>query len=125
VSSAQVSALFVSTGLGWVQQRAYQREVNRLLAEERDRDQVLVSGRAIGHLRGAVVLLVIERRSKTIRRAAAMQGASVFARFHESPELVGPALDASSRAPSRAIRRATADALDRYRHLPFPVRSVH
>jgi glucitol operon activator protein len=121
VGAAVIVAL--STGLGWVQQRAYQREVNRLLAEERDQDQVLVSGRAKGRLRGAVVLLVIERASKNIRRAAVMQGASVFARFHESPELLGPVCGASTRAPTKAVRRATADAVDRYRQLRAPARS--
>jgi glucitol operon activator protein len=103
--------------LGWAQQRAYQREVNRLIAEEGQDGQILVSGRAKGKLRGAIVLLIVDRRSRHIHRAVGMAGASVFARFHAVPELAGTVSGACDRAPSKALRRATADAVERYARL--------
>jgi glucitol operon activator protein len=109
--------VLVSTVLGWAQQRAYQREVNRLVVEERQDGRVLVSGRAKGKLRGAIVLLVVDRHSRRIHRAVGMAGSSVFARFHAVPELVGTLPDACGRAPNKAVRRATADALERYSKL--------
>jgi glucitol operon activator protein len=109
--------IIVATGLAWLQQRAYQREVNKLIAEEGQDGHILVSGRAKGKIRGAIVLLVVDRRTRRIHRAVGMAGASVFARFHELPQLTGPLNDASSRAQSKAIRRATEDAIKRFSQL--------
>ncbi|QUH04133.1 transcriptional regulator [Saccharopolyspora erythraea] len=109
--------IVVSTGLAWVQQRAYQQKVNTLVTQERQDGRILVSGRAKGKVRGAIVLLVIDRRSSLVHRAVGMAGASVFARFHELPQLIGPLAGAGGRAPSRAVRRATEDAIERYSQL--------
>jgi glucitol operon activator protein len=103
---------FVAAGLlSYRQHRAYQRVVNQVADEENRSGVLLVSGRAKGKLRGAVVLLVIDRRQEEITRAVAMEGASVFASFRDRPELVGPVKGVADRAPSKAVSRAVTEAL--------------
>jgi glucitol operon activator protein len=116
--------IVVSTAFGWLQQRAYQREVNKLVAAEKGSGLVLVSGRAKGWLRGAIVLLVIDRSARRVHRAVGMVGASVFARFHELPVLVGPLDGAAERATSKAARRAIEDAVARCSQVRMPSSGV-
>ncbi|MFC4000789.1 transcriptional regulator GutM [Prauserella oleivorans] len=105
-------AAFVVAGvLSYRQHLGYQRAVNELAAEENRSGMLLVSGRSKGRLRGAVVLLVIDRRRGTVTRARAMEGASVFARFSERPELAGPVEGAEERAGSKALAKAVHEAL--------------
>ncbi|MQA10621.1 MAG: transcriptional regulator [Pseudonocardiaceae bacterium] len=109
---------FIVAGLfSWLQHLAYQRTVNRVASEENRSGVVLVTGRGKGKLRGAVVLLVIDRRSRAVTRALAMRGASVFARFREQPELLGPVDGLRERAGSRMAGKAVDDALQRYQRL--------
>ena len=106
--------IVISTGLGWLQQRAYQREVNKLIAEDGQSGRILVSGRTKGKIRGAIVLLVVDRPTRRVHRAVGMAGSSVFARFRELPQMTGALDGAASRASSKAVRRATDDAIERY-----------
>ncbi|WP_199430209.1 transcriptional regulator GutM [Qaidamihabitans albus] len=106
-----VAGFVVAGVLSYRQHLAYQRAVNRLATEENRSGVLLVSGRAKGRLRGAVVLLCIDRRRAEVTRAVAMQGASVFAGFRDCPDLVGPVAGAEERAGSRALARAVHDAL--------------
>lgn len=109
---------FLLTGLTSVaQHRYYLRTVNWLADEEHRKGVVLVSGRATGGLRGAVVLLLVRTTDEVVERALVMEGASVLARFRERPRLNGPLRTASSRAGSTATSRAVEDARDRYRRM--------
>ncbi|MFM9591800.1 transcriptional regulator GutM [Streptomyces scabiei] len=99
------------------QHRYYMRTVNKLVAQEHRAGVTLVSGRATGRLRGAVVLLLVRRSDSVVERALVMQGASVLARFRERPQLTGQLSTASSRAGSTAVARAVEDARDRYRRM--------
>lgn len=99
------------------QHRYYMRTVNRLAAEEHRAGVTLVSGRATGRLRGAVVLLLVRRSDEVVERALVMQGASVLARFRERPQLTGELSTAPSRAASAFMTRAVEDARDRYRRM--------
>lgn len=109
---------FTAAGVfSWLQHLAYQRTVNRVAAEENRSGVALVTGRGKGRLRGAVVLLVIDRHTREVTRALAMNGASVFARFHECPALTGPVASLRERAGSKMAGKAVADALDRYKRI--------
>lgn len=99
------------------QHRYYMRTVNRLAAQEHRAGVTLVSGRATGRFRGAVVLLVVRRSDKVVERALVMQGASVLARFRERRQLTGELATAPSRAPSAVTARAVEDARDRFRRM--------
>lgn len=112
-----VGAFVVAGIFSWLQHLAYQRTVNRVAAEENRSGVALVTGRGKGRLRGAVVLLVIDRHTKRVTRALAMRGSSVFARFHERPELTGPLASLRDRAGSRMAGKAVDDALDRYKRM--------
>lgn len=103
---------FVVAGLlSYRQHLGYQRAVNALATEENRSGVLLVSGRSKGWRRGAIVLLVIDRRRGQVLRARAMVGASVFARFRERPELAGPVEAAEGRAESTALGKAVHEAL--------------
>ncbi|MFF9778555.1 transcriptional regulator GutM [Streptomyces sp. NPDC013978] len=108
-----VLSLLASMG----QHRYYMRTVNKLAGQEHRAGVTLVSGRATGRLRGAVVLLLVRRSDSVVERALVMQGASVLARFRERPQLTGKLSTASSRAGSTAMARAVEDARDRYRRM--------
>src|SRR5262249_32868502 len=103
---------FVVAGFfSYRQHMRYARAVNDVATEENRGGALLVTGRAKGKLRGAVVLLVIDRRQESVTRALVMEGASVFARFRERPELTGPLGTLADRASSKAVTKAVADAL--------------
>lgn len=97
--------------LTYRQHQGYARAVNDLATEENRSGVLLVSGRSKGWRRGAVVLLVIDRRRGRVLRARAMEGASVFAKFRERPELAGPVEAAEERAGSTALSKAVHEAL--------------
>jgi glucitol operon activator protein len=107
----------LTTVASMVQHRYYTRTVNRLAAEEHRAGVTLVSGRATGRFRGAVVLLLVRRSDNVVERAVAMQGTSVLARFRERPQLTGELSTATSRAASAVMARAVEDARDRYRRM--------
>lgn len=106
-----LGAFVVAGLLTYRQHLGYQRAVNELADAENRSGVLLVSGRAKGWRRGAVVLLVIDRRRGRVLRACAMEGASVFARFRERPELAGPVEAAEERAGSKAMAKAVHEAL--------------
>ncbi|MCP2252294.1 DNA-binding transcriptional regulator of glucitol operon [Prauserella aidingensis] len=106
-----LGAFVVAGVLSYRQHLAYQSAVNALADDENRSGMLLVSGRAKGRLRGAIVLLVIDRRRGEITRAQAMQGASVFARFTERTELTGPIDGAEERADTAALAKAVREAI--------------
>lgn len=106
-----LGAFVVAGLLSYRQHLGYQRAVNDLATEENRSGVLLVSGRAKGWRRGAIVLLVIDRRRGKVLRARAMEGASVFAQFRERPELAGPVEAAEDRASSPALAKAMHEAL--------------
>jgi glucitol operon activator protein len=106
-----LGAFVVAGLLTYRQHLGYQRAVNDLATQENRSGVLLVSGRAKGWRRGAVVLLVIDRRRGRVLRARAMEGASVFATFRERPELAGPVEAAEERAGSTALAKAVHEAL--------------
>ncbi|MGP3987309.1 transcriptional regulator GutM [Streptomyces sp. 3N207] len=112
-----LGAFVVSMVSSLAQHRYYMRTVNRLTAEEHRAGVTLVSGRATGRFRGAVVLLLVRQSDEVVERALVMQGISILARFRESPQLSGQLRTASSRAASAASARAVEDARDRYRRM--------
>ncbi|PXY27244.1 transcriptional regulator GutM [Prauserella muralis] len=106
-----LSGFVVAGILSYRQHLGYQRAVNELADAENRSGVLLVSGRAKGRLRGAIVLLAIDRRRGHVIRARAMEGASVFAGFRERPELAGPVEGAEERAGSKAMAKAVHEAL--------------
>jgi glucitol operon activator protein len=109
---AMLFAGFVLAGLlSYRQHLGYQRVVNELATAENRSGVLLVSGRAKGWLRGAIAVLVIDRRRGQVTRAVALEGRSVFARFRECPALVGPVDGVAERAGSPALARAVTEAL--------------
>ncbi|TLS47387.1 transcriptional regulator [Streptomyces montanus] len=112
-----LGAFVLTTLTSIAQHRYYMRTVNRVAGDEHRTGVVLVSGRATGGLRGAVVLLLVRTSDETVERALVMEGASVLARFRERPRLAGDLRTAPSRATSTATARALEDARDRYRRM--------
>jgi DNA-binding transcriptional regulator of glucitol operon len=113
-----LAALVLGGILSWLQHRAYSNAVRRLSEQFRDsRDAVLVSGRGKGRLRGAVVLFVVDGRTRRIIAAEAMVGASVLARFHERPELLGALSTVADRATEKRVADAAQYAIEQYKTL--------
>ncbi|TAM69316.1 MAG: transcriptional regulator [Microbacteriaceae bacterium] len=111
-----LGALILSGILSWLQHRAYSKATERLRRQFRGSgDAALVSGRGKGRLRGAVVLLVIDSRSRRVIAAEAMIGASVLARFHERPELLGGLGSIADRAREKRLADATLQAMEQYK----------
>jgi glucitol operon activator protein len=106
-----VAAFVIAGILSYRQHLSYQRAVNDLATAENRSGTLLVSGRAKGWRRGAIVLLVIDRRRGTVIRARAMEGVSVFARFTERPDLTGPIEAAETRTHSKPLAKAIHQAL--------------
>lgn len=104
-------ALVLAGVLSYRQHLGYQRAVNDLATAENRSGVLLVSGRAKGRLRGAIAVLVIDRRRGEVLRAMAMQGRSVFAHFRDCPVLVGPVAGVAERAESPALSKAVTEAL--------------
>lgn len=113
-----LAALILSGFLSWLQHHAYSNATRRLSERFRgSRDSVLVSGRGKGRLRGAVVLFVINTGTRQIVAAEAMVGASVLARFHERPELLGALSTVTDRAGEKRLADAADYAREQYKAL--------
>lgn len=111
-----LGALGLSGLFSLAQHRVYATAAQRLTASHAGRaDSFLVSGRGKGWLRGALVLLVIDRRSRSIVAAEAMVGSTVLARFAPRPELMGPIDGAPERAVDPKLQDAVRYALEQYR----------
>jgi len=110
-----VVAVVLMSGL---QQWGYQRAVERMRSEHAgEQGCYLVSGRAKGILRGALVLLVVDASREEVIDAAAMVGASVFARFKRRDSLRGPLVSVEFRERDRAVLRAVGEARESFRAL--------
>jgi glucitol operon activator protein len=117
VAGLLIIGLVGSMVLSYFQHRYYSKTVQRMISEGEHRDATLVSGRHKGKLRGAVALLVVRPGpDPVIERAAVMQGASVLARFHERPELVGP-LSGIPTGVNTAATKAVHNAIANYAKL--------
>lgn len=105
-------ALVASTVLSLWQHRRYLKVVNEMARANAGRNLRLVSGRAKGRLRGAIVVLLVDPTAGRIEQAQAMVGASIFARLRPAPELVGPVEGAADRAgDTKQLRAAVESAL--------------
>ena len=106
-----VAAMMLGLLLTWVQMRSYNAELNRALRAVRGEHLVLVSGRGRSIGGGAIVIAIIDVAARRIIRARALAGRSVFARFHDSPGLVGDLDGAVDRVRGRQLRAAVEMAL--------------
>lgn len=101
------------------QHKYYARTIRRLAREYNRPGLVLVSGQAKGRLRGAVVILVLQKKGEIIEAARLMEGASVLARFKDRRDWVG--LAAAGPLPRCSERAAAAVAQARTRIPGKPV----
>lgn len=110
------AALLLAALLSYLQHRAYSGATQRLARQfSGQRDAVIVSGRGKGWTRGAVVLLVVNSNSRKIMAAQTMTGASVLARFHDAPELIGGLKSAGSRTEDVRVKEALVQATEQYK----------
>lgn len=108
-----IAALMLNAVLSYLQVRVYDK-VTRRLANDfgGNADFVLVSGRAKGLFRGAVVVLVIDTASARVLAAEAMEGVSVMAKFRVRPDLLGPVATLTERARGKRLTKAAEGALE-------------
>ncbi|MFV0458441.1 MAG: transcriptional regulator GutM [Actinomycetales bacterium] len=114
-----VAALIGSSALSYRQSVRYRRRVNELAHQHKGEGRYLVSGRAKGRLRGAVVVLVIDTGRQGVVAAETMTGASTFARLTPDQRLCGPLGSLLDRAPNATMRTAIETALAQ---LPRPTK---
>ena len=107
-----ISVMLVGIALTYLQQRAYARELNRLLSVHIGEHLMLVSGRGRTWRGGAIVILVVHRLTAHIVTASRLSGLTVFARFRPVPALLGPAEGAVDRIKGRPTKAAVAMALE-------------
>ena len=103
-----VAAVLLTGVSAFAQHKYYARTVRRLAAAHDEPGCVLVSGRAKGRMRGAVVVLVLRASDEQVKAARAMEGATVFARFRDRPDWGG--LSARDPLPGCSPRLAAAVA---------------
>ena len=120
-------AMVISGLLTLLQQRQYSRELSRIAAASQGKDDVLLSGRGRSLRGGALLILVVDRASGEIVTARGMVGASVFARFRDLPDLLGPTATATERTRGKQLTAAASMALAQMpsprgprAHLPRP-----
>ncbi|MGO1285411.1 MAG: transcriptional regulator GutM [Brachybacterium sp.] len=104
-------AMVVSGALTLLQQRQYSRELSRIAAASDGKDDVLLSGRGRSFRGGALLILVVDRGTGQVITARGMVGASVFARFRDLPDLLGPTATAAERARGKQLTAAVTMAL--------------
>lgn len=108
-------ALVLGAGSTLYQHRTYQNATRRMgLAFRGAKNHFLVSGRGKSILRGAIVLLVVDRTTRSVVAAEAMIGSTVLARFRPRPELLGPLATAPSRAKDPMLLKAVEYATSQY-----------
>ncbi|WP_421093296.1 transcriptional regulator GutM [Pseudarthrobacter sp. CC4] len=110
-------ALVLGALLSWAQQRAYARTVRRMADQYSGQPVALVSGRGKGFVRGAIVVLAVDERSRRVVAAQAMKGSTVFARFRPHADLLGPLSSATARAHSALMDKALQEAQKQYKQL--------
>lgn len=106
-----IAAMMLGIGLTYLQHRAYTRELNRALSQASGETKMLVSGRGRSFRGGAIAILIVDVVSQQIVWASLMSGVSVFARFHEQPELIGPVSGAADRVRGKQVVAAVEMAL--------------
>jgi DNA-binding transcriptional regulator of glucitol operon len=107
-----IGAMVLSIVLSLWQHRKYINVVNQMARENAGRQLRLVSGRAKGRLRGAIVVLLVDPAAGEIVDARAMIGATIFARLHPAPELIGPVAGLAERVgDNKKVRKAAEAAL--------------
>ena len=108
-----IAALMLNAVLSYLQVRVYDK-VTRRLANDfgGNADFVLVSGRAKGLFRGAVLVLVIDSASGRVLAAEAMEGVSVMAKFRVRPDLLGPVATLTVRTKGKRMTKAAEGALE-------------
>lgn len=106
-----VAAMLLGLVLAYFQQRHYSGEIGRLALANNSPSKSLVSGRNKGRVRGAVVILVVDRTTRKIVAARTMTGATSFARFKDAPELLGSVQGVAERASSKKVAEAAAEAI--------------
>lgn len=116
-----ITAMILAMVMTLFQVRRYNRELQESARAASGPDNALISGRCRSFRGGAVVVMVVDTARGEVVRATAMTGRTVFARFRERSELIGPVAGLADRARSRALRRGTEDALLR---LPKPRRGT-
>lgn len=104
-------AMVVSGLLTLLQQRQYSRELTRIAGAPHGADDALLSGRGRSFRGGALLILVMDRATGQITTARGMIGVSVFARFRDLPELLGPSATAPERAKGKQLTAAVTMAL--------------
>jgi DNA-binding transcriptional regulator of glucitol operon len=106
-----IAAMVASLLLSLWQHNRYLAVVNAMARANAGRNVRLVSGRAKGRLRGAVVVLLVDPSAREIVDARAMEGASIFARLTPAPELLGPVATTVDRAGTKHLKKAVESAL--------------
>ena len=104
-------ALIVSLLLGLWQQGRYARSVNELATRYRGKDRLLVTGRGLGKLKGAIVMLIVDDPRDEVIAAHVLRGTTIFATAKEAPELVGPIVTLLDRVTDKQSRKAVEMAL--------------
>lgn len=106
-----IAAMIISSLFTLQQQRRYAREVSRLAEASQGSEDALVTGRGRTFRGGAVVVLLVDVGTREIITARGMVGATVFARFKERPELLGPIDGAADRARTKQMAVAITQAI--------------
>ena len=114
-----VGAMALGLVLTYIQMRAYNAEVNRALRVARGDHLMLVSGRGRSFRGGAIVIAIVDILTREIIWARSMVGATVFARFRNAPELVGPMAGAVDRVQGKQYKAAVEMALAQVRPAPI------
>lgn len=110
-----IAALLLGVGSTLYQHRTYQNATRRLGMSYRGaKSHFLVSGRGKSILRGAIVLLVVNRDARSIVAAEAMIGSTVLARFRPRPELLGDLDSAPDRAKDVMLQKAVVYGISQY-----------
>ncbi|MDF1489317.1 transcriptional regulator GutM [Tessaracoccus caeni] len=106
-----IVAMLLGVLLTYFQQRAYVRELNRVLKDNSGEHLRLVSGRGRTWRGGAIVILVVDMMRREIVAASKLSGLSVFARFRLAPALLGPVEGAVERVKGKPSKAAVEMAL--------------
>ena len=106
-----IAALLLSSGLSYLQHRAYVAAIRQMTAAHIEHGMQLVSGRGKSFMRGAIVVLAVNVRYKRIVEARTMVGSTIVARFHRDDSLVGPMRRVVREAENPLMKKALEQAL--------------
>lgn len=107
-----IVAMLLGVGLTWIQMRAYNVELRKAQRVMRGEHLMLVSGRGRSMAGGAILLAIVDTMTQQIVWARAMAGSTVFARFRDRPDLLGPVDGAVDRVRGRQLKAAVTMALE-------------